>query len=187
MKRCVGGNRSRKQPCCSWMAIEWMGAVTLELEDRLSRGTLLAGKLWWVKLKQMVGCLWWVTPNQHSDSNGHCLSHTIFVAIMARQKCSPTPCYADNNGHIPVCEWRPVSVKRLLDDIREKHEKPFQLGFTFMWLCQLRVILCIVPSTGWNTSQKGRIAYLLQQTIWMWESACSIVVHADHFTSILHW
>lgn len=110
-----------------------------------------------------ASCLWWVTLNQHLSSNAHCLCLTISVAIMARQNCSPTPCYADNNGHIPVCEQRPVSVKRLLDGVYgvwEKYEKPFQLGFTFMWLCQLRVILHIVPSTGWNASQKGRIAHL---------------------------
>lgn len=60
---------------------------------------------------------------------------------MARRKGSATPCYADNNGHSPVCEWRPVSVKKLLDDVWEKYEKTFQLGFTFTWLFQLQVIL----------------------------------------------
>lgn len=47
-------NRSKAQPCCSWMAIEWREAVALELESRLSRATLLSGRLSWDKLKQPV-------------------------------------------------------------------------------------------------------------------------------------
>jgi len=47
-------NRNRAQPCCSWMAIEWREAVALELESRLSRATLLSGRLSWDKLKQPV-------------------------------------------------------------------------------------------------------------------------------------
>lgn len=77
--------------------------------------------------------------------------------------------------------------KGVLDGVWGKYEKPFQLGFTFMRLCQLQVVPHIVPSTGWNASQKGRVAYLSLQTIWMWESSCSVALHADHFASILHW
>lgn len=106
---------------------------------------------------------------------------------MSRQKCSHTPCYAGNNGHIPICEQRPHSAKGLLDGLWEKYENSFQLGFILKWLCQLEIILQSVPNTAWNASQKGRVAYLLLLTTWMWESRGFGGVHDGHFESILLW
>lgn len=106
---------------------------------------------------------------------------------MSRQKCSHVPCYAGNNGHIPICEQRPDSVKGLLDGLWETYENTFQLGFIFTWLCQLEIILQIVPSTARNASQKGCVAYLLLLTMWMWESRGFEGVHEGHFASILLW
>lgn len=65
------------------------------------------------------------------------------------------------------------------------YENPFQLGFIFIRLCQLEMILQIVPSTAWNESQKGRVAYLLLLTMWMWESRGFGGVHNGYFASIL--
>lgn len=178
MKR--GGTKVEDGPTAAGWGSSYTGAGEQAWQGYPFGRQALVGKI------KAASCLWRVTLNQHLSSNSHCLSHTISVAIMARQKCSPIPCYADNNGHITTREWRPVSVKRLLDGVWENYEKTFQLGFTFMWFCQLWVILHTVPSTEWSASRKGRIAYLLSQTIWMWESACFMAVHADCFAFILH-
>lgn len=109
MKR--GGTKVEDGPTAAGWGSSYSGAGEQAWQGYPFGRQALVGKI------KAASCLWRVTLNQHLSSNSHCLSHTISVAIMARQNCSPIPCYADNNGHITTCERRPVSVKRLLDGV----------------------------------------------------------------------